>query len=80
MDFLDKQRYIPRFVKLSSAEMEEFVEKKLCKTCKNYDFYYCRHLNVDTAPERECTCPEEYVPSELYRESVKHSDSEEAPV
>ena len=80
MDYLEKQRYIPKFVKPSLEEMEEFVEKKLCKTCKSYDFYYCRHLNTETAPDRECTCPDEYVPSELYKEASKHSDSEEAPV
>jgi hypothetical protein len=80
MDYLDKQRYIPKYTPPSEKEIEEFVEKKLCKTCKNYDFYYCQQLNEDTAPERECIIPECYIPTEFYKDAIKHCDSEESAV
>jgi hypothetical protein len=80
VDYLEKQRQLPKYIPPSTSEIEEYLDKKMCKTCKNYDFYFCRYLNVDTAPNRECFTPEGYAPLELYKELTKHSENEEASV
>lgn len=77
MDYLDHQRYIPKTKALSKAEIDDIIEKKVCKSCKHYDFYYCRGSGTNTAPESECKSVELYCPNEFYKSHIKNEESEE---
>jgi hypothetical protein len=70
MDYLENQRYIPRGVqKKSKIEIKEDIEAKKCDTCIHYDFYFCKALQVDTAPQRSCKSPESYASKKLMEKS-----------
>ncbi len=81
MDYLDHQRNIPRHQPVTKTERETWVEQKKCKSCKHYDFYFCRIQNRNAAPDMNCNNPTElYSPSDFYKTQVKHDSEEEASI
>ena len=74
MDYLGRQRYIPRASELKAVDPQTEVDQKLCQSCRHYEFYYCKALEQETAPLKACMAPEMYL-SKLGGSHEKATDS-----
>ena len=83
MDYLEHERNIPHHQPVTKTERNTWVEQKKCKSCKHYDFYFCRIQNQNTAPDMNCNNPTElYSPSDMFKthSQFKYDSEEETSV